>query len=233
MMPLLLPIDFLGCPTQLTPSCHFLLYSRLDFFSNAPYRMAILEPFFCSSQQIQSKSVAQCVEYYYSWKKEHKLAKTLAQVRKSRHARRRAERLGRRGQKLLASRARRRSARSTWSRQLGKAQQMLPGLLPCAAAAALHFWNTALSQPSSTVTKVGLDALETGCSRAGALADSYHHILNSPLLANLTHPGCLHADAADVQASFGACQHPPQSGAATAVAPLKLSLPANLNLLHT
>ncbi|XP_031953291.1 zinc finger protein 541-like isoform X2 [Corvus moneduloides] len=30
-------------------------------------------------KQIQSKTVAQCVEYYYSWKKEHKLASTLAQ----------------------------------------------------------------------------------------------------------------------------------------------------------
>ncbi|XP_068858334.1 zinc finger protein 541-like [Aphelocoma coerulescens] len=30
-------------------------------------------------KQIQSKTVAQCVEYYYSWKKEHKLASTVAQ----------------------------------------------------------------------------------------------------------------------------------------------------------
>ncbi|XP_056370699.1 zinc finger protein 541-like isoform X2 [Oenanthe melanoleuca] len=31
-------------------------------------------------KQIPSKTVAQCVEYYYSWKKEHKLAHTLAQA---------------------------------------------------------------------------------------------------------------------------------------------------------
>ncbi|XP_053859962.1 zinc finger protein 541-like [Vidua macroura] len=31
-------------------------------------------------KQIQSKTVAQCVEYYYSWKKEHKLASALAQT---------------------------------------------------------------------------------------------------------------------------------------------------------
>ncbi|XP_023800261.1 zinc finger protein 541-like [Cyanistes caeruleus] len=42
--------------------------------------MAILESFFFSSQQIQSKTVAQCVEYYYTWKKEYKLAKSLAQT---------------------------------------------------------------------------------------------------------------------------------------------------------
>lgn len=49
-------------------------------FSSAPYRTAISDSFSLSSQQIQSKTVAQCVEYYYSWKKEHKLASTLAQV---------------------------------------------------------------------------------------------------------------------------------------------------------
>ena len=42
--------------------------------------MAISDSSFFSSQQIQSKTVAQCVEYYYSWKKEQKLARTLAQV---------------------------------------------------------------------------------------------------------------------------------------------------------
>ncbi|XP_063279521.1 zinc finger protein 541-like [Prinia subflava] len=39
-------------------------------------------------KQIPSKTVAQCVEYYYSWKKQQKLARTPAQVRKSRPARR-------------------------------------------------------------------------------------------------------------------------------------------------
>ncbi|XP_023803057.1 zinc finger protein 541-like isoform X1 [Cyanistes caeruleus] len=31
-------------------------------------------------KQIQSKTVAQCVDYYYTWKKEYKLAKSLAQT---------------------------------------------------------------------------------------------------------------------------------------------------------
>ncbi|TRZ05268.1 hypothetical protein HGM15179_021839, partial [Zosterops borbonicus] len=38
-------------------------------------------------KQIQTKTVAQCVEYYYSWKKQQKPASTpAAQVTKSRHA---------------------------------------------------------------------------------------------------------------------------------------------------
>lgn len=66
--------------------------------------MAILESFFFSSQQIQSKTVAQCVDYYYTWKKEYKLAKSLAQVsgKKIKTSPEGGE-TGRRGPNLLAS----------------------------------------------------------------------------------------------------------------------------------
>lgn len=127
IMPLLLPISFILRPAQLTLRFHFLLYPILHFFSNAPYRMAISDSFFFSSLQIQSKTVAQCVEYYYSCKKEHKLANALAQVSgKKINSCREGPETGRRGQNLPASHARRRSARITSSLALGKAQQMLP-----------------------------------------------------------------------------------------------------------
>ncbi|XP_023802646.1 REST corepressor 1-like [Cyanistes caeruleus] len=55
-------------------------------------------------KQVQSKAVAQCVEYYYTWKKEHKLAKSLAQVSgKKIKTRPEGGETGRRGQNLLAS----------------------------------------------------------------------------------------------------------------------------------
>ncbi|KAF4803037.1 hypothetical protein TURU_020051 [Turdus rufiventris] len=53
-------------------------------------------------KQIQSKTVAQCVEYYYSWKKGQKLARTLAQVSgKKIKIRREGHETGRRGENLL------------------------------------------------------------------------------------------------------------------------------------
>lgn len=74
--------------------------------------------------------MAQCVEYYYSWKKERKLAKLAsapAQVSgKKMEIRQEGQGTGRRGEKPLASQARRRSARITSSPALGKARQMLP-----------------------------------------------------------------------------------------------------------
>lgn len=79
---------------------------------------------------------------------------------------------------------------------------------------------------------MGFHTLETGLSRAGGLADS-NQILHSPLLANIRNPGCIHGGAADFQGSFVASQHSPQKGAARTVVPIKLSLPANRNLVHT
>ena len=52
----------------------------LYFFYNATYRIAISDSSFFSSQQMQNKFVAQCVQYYYSCKKEQKIVWTLAQV---------------------------------------------------------------------------------------------------------------------------------------------------------
>lgn len=92
-------------------------------------------------------------------------------------------------------------------------------------------WSITLTQESSTVTKLGLDALLTAFSRAGTLPDS-NQILHSPLLANISNAGCARGDSADVQGPFVACQSTPQKGAARAVALLKLSLLTNQNLLH-
>lgn len=101
--------------------------------------MAISDSFFLSSQQIQSKTVAQCVEYYYSWKKEHKLASTLAQVSgKKIKTCQEGEKTGKRGQNLLGSCVRRHSARSTSSHALGKAQQMLPSTSLCCCSEILN-----------------------------------------------------------------------------------------------
>ena len=119
-------------------SFYTLLNILHDFTSSPmPYstfspRMAILDSSFFSSQQIQSKTVAQCVEYYYSWKKGQKLAHTLAQVSgKKIKIRQEGHETGRRGENLLVSLARHCSARITLSHTLGKAQQMLPRASLC------------------------------------------------------------------------------------------------------
>ncbi|XP_064288029.1 transcriptional-regulating factor 1-like isoform X2 [Passer domesticus] len=84
-------------------------------------------------KQIPSKTVAQCVEYYYCWKKEQKLASsTLAQVSgKKIQTCQQGQETGRRAQTLLVSHTRRRFARLPWSHALGEAQQVLPRLLLC------------------------------------------------------------------------------------------------------
>ncbi|XP_068031973.1 zinc finger protein 541-like isoform X2 [Anomalospiza imberbis] len=83
-------------------------------------------------KQIQSKTVAQCVEYYYSWKKEHKPASALAQVSGNEiQTCQEGQETGRRGQNLLVSHARHPFARITLSYAMGKAQQMLPRASLC------------------------------------------------------------------------------------------------------
>lgn len=88
-----------------------------------------------------------------------------------------------------------------------------------------------MTQQSSTATKTGFDSVRTWFSSAGTLAGS-NQILNSLLLANINNPDCVGGDAADFQGSFAASQCTPQKGAASAVALLKLSFPANRNLVH-
>ncbi|XP_064288014.1 REST corepressor 2-like isoform X1 [Passer domesticus] len=84
-------------------------------------------------KQIPSKTVAQCVEYYYCWKKEQKLASsTLAHVSgKKIQTCQQGQETGRRGQTLLSSHTTCRFARFPWSHALGEAQQVLPRLLLC------------------------------------------------------------------------------------------------------
>lgn len=176
--------------------------------------------------------MAQCVEYYYSWKKEHKLASTLAQVSgKKIKTCREGQGTGKRGQKPAGELCETPLCQEHVVPRPGEgAADAAQGFIVLLLRKT-EFQSVTLTQQSSTATKMGFDSVRTWFSSAGTLAGS-NQILSSLLLANINNPDCVDGDAADFQGSFAASQCTPQKGAASAVALLKLSFPANRNLVH-
>lgn len=139
----------------------------------------------------------------------------------------------RRGQNLLGRCARHCSARITLSHGLGKEQQMLPRASLCCCSEIRNSGTELGPNQAAAAPKWALTLYRLVCHGLVPTLIPIRSLIPYLMLANISNPGCVHGGAADCQGSLAASQQIPQRGAAGAVAPLKLSLSANLNLADT